>query len=182
MGMILFLAVIVVIAVIFIGMYNRFIALKNQCDESWSGIDVQLKRRYDLIPNVIETVKGYAKHEKETLENVITARNRAMSAATVEDRAEAEKTLAGSLKTVFALTESYPELKANQGFVELQKTLADIENNIQNARRYYNAVVRDFNTMCETFPSVLIAGMFAFSKKAYFEINEAERENIKVQF
>ena len=182
MGMILFLAVIVVITVMLIGMYNRFVTLKNQCDESWSGIDVQLKRRYDLIPNVIETVKGYAKHEKETLENVITARNRAMSAATVEDRAEAEKTLAGSLKTVFALTESYPDLKANQGFVDLQKTLADIENNIQNARRYYNAVVRDFNTMCETFPSVLIANMFAFSKKQYFEINEAERENIKVQF
>lgn len=180
-GMI-FLVVVAILAFVLVGMYNKFIALKNQCDESWSGIDVQLKRRYDLIPNIVETVKGYAKHEKETLENVIAARNKAMAATTVEDKAEAEKSLAGTLRTVFALTESYPDLKANLGFVELQKTLADIENNIQNARRYYNAVVRDFNTMCETFPSVLIANMFAFTKRQFFEIEESEKQNIKVQF
>lgn len=180
--MMVFLAVLVIAAVAFIGIYNRFVALKNQCEESWSGIDVQLKRRYDLIPNIVETVKGYAKHEKETLENVIAARNKAMSAGNIDDKAAAENNLAGALRTVFALAESYPDLKANQGFVELQGTLADIENHIQNARRYYNAVVRDFNTMCEAFPSVIIANMFAFSKKPFFEIDEGERQNIKVQF
>jgi len=176
------LGLIILIILGLIYYYNKFIKLKNQVDESWSGIDVQLKRRYDLIPNLVETVKGYAKHEKETLENVIKARNMAKNATNVEEKAQAENMLTGALKTIFALAENYPDLKANENFLNLQNTLNEIEDNIQNARRYYNAVVRDYNILCESFPSVIIANMFNFKKREFFEIEEKERENVKVSF
>ncbi len=177
---ILVLAVIVVLALV--GMYNRLVKLRNQAEESWSGIDVQLKRRYDLVPNLVETVKGYASHEKDTLQKVIEARNSAMNSSGVESKAQAENQLTGALKTIFALAEAYPDLKANQGFQDLQRNLTEIEENIQLARRYYNAVVRDLNTACESFPSALVANNFGFSKRQYFEIADAERANVKVQF
>ncbi|KUJ96392.1 MAG: Uncharacterized protein XD41_0628 [Desulfonauticus sp. 38_4375] len=176
------LAIIVLIIIGFIFYYNKFIRLKNQAEESFSGIDVQLKRRHDLIPNLVEIVKGYAKHEKETLEKVIQARNMAINAQGVEDKAQAENMLTGALKTIFALSESYPNLKANTNFLDLQQTLSEIEDNIQLARRYYNAVTRDYNVLCESFPSVLIANIFGFKKRAFFEIEEAEKENVKISF
>lgn len=165
-------------------LYNRGVRLRNKVDESWSGISVQLKRRYDLIPNLVNTVKGYAKHEQETLEKVIQLRNQAQSvpSGNIGDQIQAENALTAGLRTVFALAESYPELKANTNFMELQRTLADIEDHLQNARRYYNAVVRDNNNYCETFPSVLVARAFGFGKEAFFEIEEKERENVKVEF
>ncbi|URA11291.1 LemA family protein [Thermospira aquatica] len=162
--------------------YNRLVGLRNQVDEAWSGIDVQLKRRYDLIPNLVETVKGYAKHEQQTLEKVIQARNMAMQATGIEDKIAAENQLASTLKTLFALSENYPDLKANTNFLDLQKNLADIEEQISLARRYYNAVTRDFNILCETFPSVIIANMTGFRKRPFFEAAEGERQNVKVQF
>jgi LemA protein len=174
--------VLLILILWLIGIYNSFIRLKNQGDESWSGIDVQLKRRYDLIPNLVETVKGYAAHEKSTFEKVVQARTMAMGAKSIEDRAQAENMITGALKSIFALAENYPELKANQNFLELQKNLAEIEDNIQLARRYYNAIVRDYNILCEGFPSVMVAGMFGFKKRAFFEIAEAEKANVKVQF
>lgn len=167
---------------LFIFYYNKFIKLKNQADESLSGIDVQLKRRYDLIPNVVETVKGYALHEKDTLQKVIEARNIAQNAKGLQDKAAAENMLTGALKNLFALAESYPDLKANQNFLELQRTLTEIEDTLQLARRYYNAVVRDYNILCEAFPSVVVANIFNFSKKEFFEIAAKERENVKVSF
>jgi LemA protein len=166
----------------FIGAYNSFIGLKNKVAEAWSGIDVQLKRRYDLIPNLVETVKGYAKHERETFEKVVQARNLAMSAKDVPQRAEAENMISGALKTIFALAENYPELKANQNFLQLQSSLSEIEDNLQNARRYYNAVARDYNIMRESFPSVLVARIFGFPAKDFFGIDEAEKANVKVSF
>jgi LemA protein len=174
--------IVVVLLFWYILTYNGFIRLKNQADESWSGIDVQLKRRYDLIPNLVETVKGYAAHEKTTFENVTKARNVAMGAQSIEDKAQANNALSGMLKSLFAVAENYPELKANQNFLDLQAKLSEIEDQIQMARRYYNAVVRDFNIMCESFPSVIIAGMGGFKKKAFFEIAEGEKENVKVKF
>lgn len=166
-------------------LYNRGVKLRNQVDESWSGISVQLKRRYDLIPNLVNTVKGYAKHESETLEKVIQLRNQAQqvsSGGSHGDQIQAEQALAAGLRTVFALAENYPDLKANTNFMDLQRSLMDIEDNLQNARRYYNAVVRDNNTFTETFPSVIIARMFGFEKEAFFEIEDRERENVKVEF
>ena len=180
--MIIILAIVVFVFIFAIASYNGLVSLRNQADESWSGIDVQTKRRYDLIPNLIETVKGYAAHEKDTLDRVIKARNSAMGAQSTEAKADAENILSGALKTVFALSEAYPDLKANQNFLDLQKTLAEVEDNIQNARRYYNAVVRDLNTKCETFPSVFIANSFGFKKRTFFESQPAERENVKVSF
>ncbi len=179
----LFVLLMVFFAIfLFIYYYNKFIRLKNQADESFSGIDVQLKRRYDLIPNIVETVKGYAAHEKETLQKVIEARSMAQKATALPDKAAAENILSGALKSLFALAESYPDLKANQNFLELQKTLSEIEDTIQLARRYYNAVVRDYNILCEAFPSVIIANMFGFPKKEFFEIGGEERQNVKVSF
>ncbi len=162
--------------------YNRLVGLRNQADEAWSGIDVQLKRRYDLIPNLVETVKGYAKHEQQTLEKVIQARNMAMQATGIEDKIAAENQLVGALKTLFALSENYPDLKANTNFLDLQKNLTEIEEQISLARRYYNAVTRDYNILCETFPSVIIASMTGFRKRPFFEAAEGERQNVKVQF
>jgi len=177
------LAAIAAVAFAVIGIYNSLVTLKNKVDEGWADIDTQLKRRYDLIPNMVETVKGYAKHEKGTFEEVTKARNMAMKATTPEEKAKAENMLTGTLKTLFAVAENYPELKANQNFLDLQATLKEIEEHIQLSRRYYNATVRDFNTKVEIFPNNVIAPMFGFTKREYFEIErEEERENVKVSF
>ena len=179
-----FLGVVGVILAWVAGLYNRFIKLKNNADESYSGIDVQLKRRYDLIPNLVETVKGYASLEEGTLTKVVEARNFAMgvSKGDLKSQAEAENALTGTLKTLFAISENYPDLKANQNFLDLQGQLSTIEDAIQNARRYYNAVVKDYNILCESFPAVFIANIFGFSKRDYFDISDSERENVKVKF
>jgi LemA protein len=145
-------------------------------------MDVYLKKRYDLIPNLVETVKGYASHEKDTLEKVIAARNMAASATSVEDKMAGENALTGTLKTLFAVAESYPDLKANQNFMDLQKQLQSLEGEIAQSRKYYNGVVKQYNTKTEIFPSNIIAGIFGFVKAPYFEIEEGERENVKVSF
>jgi len=177
------LAVVVVLLIFIVSTYNGLIRLKNKVDEAWSDIETQLKRRYDLIPNIVETVKGYAKHEKSTLEEVTKARNMAMNAGTIEGKIQAENALSGTLKSLFALAENYPDLKANQNFVELQNTLKDVEDQLQLSRRYYNATVRDFNIKIEVFPDNLIAGILKFEKRKFFEIENAqERENVKVNF
>jgi len=163
--------------------YNGLVRLKVQCDNAWSDIDVQLKRRYDLIPNIVETVKGYAAHEKGTLEAVVSARNQAMSAQGPAAKGEAEGMLTGALRQVFALAEAYPQLRAVESFTQLQNTLNQIEDSLQNARRYYNAVVRDFNTMIEQFPSNIVAGMGHFKEREFFQVSApAEREVPKVSF
>ena len=177
------LGVLVVIVVFLISMYNGLVRLKVTCDNAWADIDVQLKRRYDLIPNLVETVKGYAAHEKGTLEAVINARNRAMSATGPADKAQAENMLSGALKSLFALAEAYPQLRAIESFTSLQNSLTQIEDTVQNARRYYNAVVRDLNTKIAQFPSNIIAGMFNFKPREFFEISApVEREVPKVSF
>jgi LemA protein len=182
----MFIAIAAVLGVLLlyvVYIYNSLIKKKNLVDESWSGIDVQLKRRYDLIPNLVETVKGYASHEKETLANVVELRNAAMSAeGDLEKRAEKENQLSQTLKSIFALAEAYPELKANQNFQQLQTELTEIEDAIQNSRRYYNATVREYNVAIETFPTVIFANMLGFQKRDYFEAAEEERENVKVDF
>jgi LemA protein len=166
-----------------IGIYNGLITLKNRVEEAWSDIDVQLKRRYDLIPNLVATVKGYAQHESGTLEKVIQARNMAMAAKSAGEHAQAENMLSGTLKSLFALSEAYPDLKANQNFLQLQDELRDAEDKIQAARRFYNANVRDFNTRIQVFPNNVLAGMLGFTKFEFFEIaNAAEREVVKVEF
>jgi LemA protein len=177
--------IVVIVVVVFYLMftYNGLVRLKVQCDNAWSDIDVQLKRRYDLIPNIVETVKGYAAHEKGTLEAVVQARNQAMSAQGPAAKGEAEGALAGALRQVFALAEAYPQLRAVESFTKLQDTLSQIEDTLQNARRYYNAVVRDFNTMIEQFPSNFVAQMGNFKEREFFQISApAEREVPKVSF
>ena len=166
-----------------VGIYNGLISRRNQVKESWAQIDVQMKRRYDLIPNVVETVKGYAKHERETFENVTKARNMAMNAGNVGDREQAENMLTGALKSLFAVAENYPELKANQNFLGLQEELAGTENRIGFARQHYNDVVRDYNVSIQRVPSNLIAGVFSFKEEPFFQVEEpAAREAPKVQF
>ena len=165
-----------------VAIYNGLIRLKNRVDEAWSDIDVQLKRRYDLIPNLINTVKGYAAHEKEVFEKVTEARSRAMGAGTTEDKAQAENALSNTLKSLFAVAESYPDLKANQNFLELQRELTDTEDKIQASRRFYNGNVRDFNTKIEIFPNNLFAGILNFTKRQFFEAAGAEKEVVKVEF
>jgi LemA protein len=162
--------------------YNRLVSLRNRAKEAWSDINVQLKRRYDLIPNLVETVKGYASHEKEIFEKVSEARARAMGATGMKERAEAENQLSQTLKSLFAVVEAYPELKANENFLQLQKDLVDTEDKIQYARRFYNTNVRDLNTLIESFPANLIAKNFGFEKMELFEIAEAEKETPKVKF
>lgn len=180
---IVILAVLVVLVVVAIGIYNSLVRLKVQADNAWADIDVQLKRRYDLIPNLVETVKGYAAHEKGTLEAVINARNQAMTATNPGDKAQAENVLSGALKSLFALAEAYPQLRAIESFTSLQNSLSQIEDTVQNARRYYNAVVRDFNTKILQFPSNIFAGMMGFKQREFFEISApAEREAPKVSF
>lgn len=179
----IFLAVLVGLVVLVISIYNSLVRLKVQSENAWADIDVQLKRRYDLLPNLIETVKGYAGHEKDTFEAVIAARNRAMAAATPSTKADAEGLLAQSLKSLFALAESYPQLRGVESYTQLQTSLAQIEEAVQNARRYYNAVVRDLNTKIQEFPSNLIANSFSFKPREFFEIADAaERAVPKVRF
>jgi len=172
MGWIL-LAAIAVGVVWGVSLYNRLVALRNGSEGAWSDIDVQLKRRWELIPNLVETVKGYAKHEQSTFEKVTAARNQAMQAHTPGEHAAAEGNLQGALKSLFAVAESYPELRANENFLGLQRDLGTLEEAIQNARRYYNAVVRDLNTAIESFPGNLLAGPFGFMKREYFELDSA---------
>src|SRR5258707_682111 len=177
------LAGVVLIIFILIGMYNSLVRLKVTTDNAWADIDVQLKRRYDLIPNLVETVKGYAGHEKDTLEAVINARNRAMTATGPVDKAQAENMLSGALKSLFALSEAYPQLRAIESFTSLQNSLTKIEDPVQNARRYYNAVVRDLNTKIQQFPTNIFAGMLGFKTREFFEVSApAEREAPKVSF
>ena len=176
-------AVVLIVIIWLIATYNGFVRLKNSIEEAFSTMDVYLKKRYDLIPNLVETVKGYASHERETLERVMTARNAAASATTVEGRIEGENMLQSTLKSLFAVAEAYPDLKANVNFLELQGELRRIEDEIANSRKYYNAVVKTFNTKREVFPSSIVAGMFRFEKKPLFEVgSEAERESVRVQF
>jgi LemA protein len=181
---ILIIIIIIIAGVIFwiAGGFNRLVTLRNRAKEAWSDIDVQLKRRYDLIPNLVETVKGYATHEKETFEKVIEARAKAMGAQTVKDRAEAENSLSQTLKSIFALAENYPDLKASQNFLELQRELTDTEDKVQASRRFYNGNVRDLNTKIETVPTNIIASLFGFQKMEFFEIAEAEKAPVQVKF
>lgn len=173
-----------ILAVFFVmNTYNSLVGLRNKVEEAFSTMDVYLVKRHDLIPNLVETVKGYAKHEKETLEAVISARNKAVSANTLEDKIAAENTFQGALGRLFALAEAYPDLKANTNFLDLQNQLKAVEEDIANARKYYNGTTRQFNTAIEVFPANLIAGMFNFTKKPLFEVQDAsERQNVKVQF
>ncbi|HYC83288.1 MAG TPA: LemA family protein [Candidatus Paceibacterota bacterium] len=179
------LGILGILALLLIFGYNSLVRLVNQAKEAWADIDVQLKRRYDLIPNLVETVKGYATHESATLEQVTQARVQAMQAGTVADKAHSEDMLTGALKSLFAVSEAYPDLKANQNFLELQRELADTENKIQAARRFYNTTVRDLNTSIESFPSNFIAGMFKFGQREFFELEEGEvaaRQPVSVKF
>ncbi len=171
---------ILVLYVVFV--YNGLIARRNQVREAWATIDTQLKRRYDLIPNLLESVKGAAKHERETLDAVISARNAAMNASGTTARGAAENALTGALKNIFALAESYPNLKANENFLELQRELTDTENKIQATRQFYNTVVMGLNTSIEQFPTNLIAKMFGITSEKLFEIDDAERAAPKVKF
>jgi LemA protein len=177
------LGILVLLVIFGIGMYNSLVRLKVTCDNAWADIDVQLKRRYDLIPNLVETVKGYAAHEKGTFEAVVNARNRAMTATGPADKAAAENMLTGALKSLFALAEAYPQLRAIESFTSLQNSLSQIEETVQNARRYYNAVVRDLNTKILQFPTNIIAGMMSLKQREFFEVSAAaEREAPKVSF
>ena len=177
------LGILALLVIFLISMYNSLVRLKVQCDNAWADIDVQLKRRYDLIPNLVETVKGYAAHEKDTLEGVINARNRAMSATGPAEKAQAENMLTGALKSLFALAEAYPQLRAIESFTSLQNSLSQIEDTVQNARRYYNAVVRDLNIKIEQFPTNLFASMLGFKERQFYEVTAAaEREAPKVSF
>lgn len=179
---IIFAAVIAAIIIFFISSYNGFIRLRNKCEEAFATMDAYLKKRWDLIPNLVETVKGYAKHEKETLDAVIKARNMAMGSNGMAELQQNENALAAGLKSLFALSEAYPDLKANTNFLNLQDQLQVVENDILQSRKYYNAVVKSFNTKRELFPQSIIAGMMNLEKKEYFEIDDTERGNVKVSF
>ncbi|RLE01634.1 MAG: LemA family protein [Candidatus Aminicenantes bacterium] len=181
--LVVILIIIGLVLVVGIGLYNRLITLRNRCDNAWAQVDVQLRRRYDLIPNLVETVKGYAQHEREVFEKVTEARAKAINAQTVKEQGEAENLLSGALKSLFAVVENYPELKANQNFLMLQEELAGTESKIAYARQFYNDMVMKFNTKLQVFPSNLIARIFNFAEKDYFEIEEsAAREPVKVSF
>lgn len=172
MTTILIIAVVGIAVAAFITIYNSLVTRKNRVEEAWADIDVQLKRRYDLIPNIIETVKGYAAHEQGLFEKVTQARSAAMGAHTLPEHANAENMLTNTLKSLFAVAENYPDLKANKNFLDLQSELADSENKIQAARRFYNSNVRDYNTMIESFPPNLVAGYFKFTAREFFELEE----------
>ncbi len=177
------LVIIAVLALWAVMIYNRLVKLRNLCKEGWSGIDVQLKRRANLIPNLLETVKGYMRHEKEVFKQVTEARAKALSAGSPAERGQGESMLTASLRSLFAIAENYPELKANTNFLELQAQLAQIEDAIQKARRYYNATVRDLNTAIEVFPNSIIANMFGFKKEEFFELTDPEERSVpKVTF
>ncbi|MCI5897667.1 MAG: LemA family protein [Firmicutes bacterium] len=180
---IILISIAVILVIWGIGMYNGFIRMKNRIEEAFATMDVYLKKRYDLIPNLVETVKGYAAHESGTLSAVIQARNIASGANTIEGRIEGETMLNGALKNLFAVAEAYPDLKANANFLDLQAQLRSMEDEIAQSRKYYNAVVKEFNTKTEAFPSNLIAGIFHFERRKLFEVNEeAEREAVPVHF
>ncbi len=183
-AMLIIVGIFLVIISFVIVTYNKLIRLKNTVRSSWSDVDVQLKKRYDLVPNLIETVKGYASHERSVFEKVTQARSNAMRASSPADKARAENALTDTLKTLFALSEAYPELKANANFMQLQSQLKELEDNIEYSRRYYNAVVRDFNILIESFPSNIIASMFNFKQEEFFELEapEEERKPVKVNF
>ncbi len=175
--------IFVVLVLIVVGIYNRLVRLRMAVKSAWSQIDVQLKRRYDLIPNLVETVKGYAAHEKQTLERVVQARQQAISAQGVKEQAQAENMLTGALRQLFALSEAYPNLKANENFMQLQEELTGTENKISFARQYYNNTVERYNSAIQVFPAVLFAGMFGFGPEEFFEMeNPQERQVPKVQF
>ena len=182
-GIIIIIALVVLAGLYFVSVYNKLVRKRTMVEEGWSGIDVQLKKRYNLIPNLIETVKGYAKHEQETFQQVIAARNAAQNATTVEGQQAAESQLNSALANVFALAEAYPDLKANTNFLQLQNELSSIEGDIEKARRYYNGCVREQNIMVESFPSNVVANMFGFNLAEYFELeDEGARSVPKVQF
>jgi len=176
------LAIAVLLVIFVIMSYNKLIVLRTRVEEAWADIEVQLKRRYDLIPNLMNTVKGYATHESGVFEKVTQARSAAMGATGMTDKAQAENMLSGTLKSLFAVAEAYPQLKANENFLSLQKDLTDTEDKIQYSRRFYNTNVRDYNIKIQVFPSSIIAGVFSFKKKDMFEAEEAAREVPKVQF
>ncbi|MDD2646683.1 MAG: LemA family protein [Patescibacteria group bacterium] len=186
--MILFWVILIVVVLFIlwlIGVFNSLVMAKNRTNEAWADIEVQLKRRYDLIPNLVETVKGYATHERELFEKVTLARTKAMGAQTLKEHGEAENMLTGTLKSLFAVAENYPDLKANQNFLELQRELVDAEDKIQAARRFYNSNVRDFNTKIEIFPNRIVAGWLKFTSRDFFELGEndaAAKEPVKVKF
>lgn len=180
---IIVLAIVVLLVLWLVSSYNGFVRLRNKSEEAFSAMDVSLKKRYDLIPNFVETVKGYAKHEQDTLQAVINARNMAMNADSPEQKIANDNALSGTLKSLFALTESYPDLKANQNFLSLQNQLSRIEEEIAGSRRYYNGVVNKYNTKTEMFPGNILASLFGFKRKPLYEVNsDAERENVKVSF
>lgn len=174
--------IIAALVAFFAGYYNSFIKLRNQVQSAWSDIDTQLKKRYDLIPNILSTVKGYATHETGTLEKVTEMRTRAMNAETPKEQAGLENMLSGALKSLFAVAEAYPDLKANSNFMELQETLETVENDINMSRRYYNGTVQTYNNKTQMFPGNFIAGMFGFKDAEFFEADDDERENVKVEF
>jgi LemA protein len=175
-------AVLVVILVVLAMIYNGLVQLRIRSESAWSDIDVQLKRRHDLVPNLVETVKGYAAHEKGTFENIAKYRSAAMSAASAADRSQAEGQLTQALRGLLAVAENYPQLQASEQFKNLQHELSSLEDDIQNSRRYYNAVVRDLNARIASFPTNMLAGMFGFTPKQFFETPAAERENVQVKF
>ncbi|MEI6316453.1 MAG: LemA family protein [bacterium] len=176
--------VLIVLVLLCITLFNGLVTLRNRAREAWADIEVQLKRRYDLIPNLVNTVKGYATHESQAFEKVSQARSMAMQAGTLSQKGEAENALSGTLKSLFAISEAYPELKANTNFLELQRELSDTENKIQSARRFYNGNVRDLNTKIETFPGNMIAKMFNFAKMDFFDLgdNDAAQNPVEVKF
>lgn len=176
------LIILAVIGLAIILIYNRLVALRQTTNQAWGDIDVQMKQRYDLVPNLVETVKGYASHERETLENVIKARQQAIDATGLKDLAAAENMLTGALRQLFALSEAYPDLKANQNFLALQSELADLENKIAAARRFFNNAVSEYNTAIEQFPAVVLAGPFGFKGREFFEIAVSERAAPSVKF
>ena len=179
---IVILVIVAILIIAYITTYNKLVRMKNKVEESEAQIGAHEKQRYDLVPNLVETVKGYASHEKDTLEAVIKARNEAAGAPSVQDAEAGNKQLNTALRSIFALSESYPDLKANTNFLELQKQLSEIEEKILNARKYYNAVIREFNNLCETFPSNIVANIGRYTKKDYLKIEEEEKQNVKVKF
>ncbi len=178
------LGILLALILYFVFKYNGFVSMKNRVEEAWADIDVQLKRRYDLIPNLVNTVKGYATHEAVAFEKVSEARSKAMQAGSLSEKGDAENVLTGTLKSLFAISESYPELKANTNFLQLQNELADTENKIQASRRFYNGNVRELNTAIDSFPGNLIAKIFKFAKREFFELTEdsVEKNPVEVKF
>jgi LemA protein len=181
-ALIVVLVIVVVLVLAVIGLYNGLIKKRNRVESAWSQIDVQLKRRNDLIPNLVETVKAYAAHEKETLDRVITARNRSVAASSPHDQAAADNAVTGALRQLFALSEAYPDLKANQNFAQLQEELTATEDKVSYARQFYNDAVQSYNTAIQSFPAVVIAGAMKFTEREYYEAEDSARDTPRVQF